>query len=64
MIADAIINKKFNPLVTELLMRGRKIKISPSGVSQLIQQIKFTYSPLGNLLENQPNTIKEHEESN
>lgn len=45
-------------------MRGRKIKISPSGVSQLIQQIKFTYSPLGNLLENQPNTIKEHEESN
>ena len=28
MIADMINNKKFNPVVTELLIRGRKLNIS------------------------------------
>ena len=28
MIADMIINTKLNPLVTELFIRGRKLKIS------------------------------------
>ena len=28
MIADMIINKKFNPVVTELFIRGRKINTS------------------------------------
>ena len=27
-IADMLSNKKYNPVVTELLMRGRKLKIS------------------------------------
>ena len=34
--------------------------ILPSGPSQVIEEAKFTYSPLGKSFEKQTNTIKEH----
>ena len=34
MIADMINNKKFNPVVTELLIRGRKLNISIVFITQ------------------------------
>ena len=34
MIADIITNKKLNPLVTELISRGRKINISVVFITQ------------------------------
>ena len=60
MIADKISNKKFNPIVTELFIRGRKLNISSSGSSQIIQQVKFTYSPLRKALANQTKITKGH----
>ena len=35
MIADMINNKKLNPVVTELFIRGRKLKISIIFITQL-----------------------------
>ena len=35
MIADLINNKKFNPVVTELFIRGRKLNISIVFITQL-----------------------------
>ena len=36
MIADIITNKKLNPIVTELISRGRKINISVVFINNLI----------------------------
>ena len=34
MIADMLDNKKLNPIVTELFIRGRKVNISPVFATQ------------------------------
>ena len=34
MIADMLSNKKFNPIVTELFIRGRKLNISLDFITQ------------------------------
>ena len=81
-------NKKLNPVVTELFIRGRKLDISiafitqcyfkekslgkldeyecltgeeilPSTQQQIIEQAKFTYSPLGKAFEKQTKTIED-----
>ena len=79
-------NKKLNPIVTELFIRGRKLNISivsitqsyfkgpkyvrlndyltgeeilPSNQQQIIEEVKFTYSPLGKAFEKQTKTIED-----
>ena len=55
MIADMLSNKKLNPIVTELFIRGRKLNISPVFIiqsyfavpkinKQELQQIAFNHS--------------------
>ena len=45
MIADMIKNKKVNPIVTELFIRGRKLNISVVFVSQLYQSFLLRKVP-------------------
>ena len=41
MIADMINNKKLNPVVTELFIRGRKLNISIVFISQSYKYLKM-----------------------
>ena len=60
MIADTL-NKKLNPIVTEIFIRGRKLNFLvfitksyfPSNQRRVIEPAKFTYSLLGKTLEKQ-----------
>ena len=45
MIADMIKNKKVNPIVTELFIRGRKLNISVVFVTQLYQSFLLRKVP-------------------
>ena len=51
MIADMIVNKKLNPIVTELFIRGRKLNNSLAFITQsYFKYLKVLESTLQNIL--------------
>ena len=67
MIADMLSNEKLNPIVTELwkfrtnknFKKLKEEEILSSNQRQITEQAKFTYSPLGKVLEKQTRIIVE-----